>query len=278
MKDKIELIGNSEIQHGKASNRIYLMKLGKDAGVELIDQLQRLAVDRGYGKIIAKVPETQENLLRKKGFIKEAAIPGYFMDDNTCLFMGHYLNPERARITDCNQLEAVLEKAESTKDQYMLTNIQKDMDIRELNCDDAEEMADVFDKVFVSYPFPVFDPNYIRKTMDGHIIYFGIAVEGKLAAIASCETDQENKSCEMTDFAVLPKYRGNAFAQVLLIKMEKEMKSMGYTTFYTIARAASFGMNATFSKMGYRYGGRLTNNTQIGGQIESMNVWHKKVI
>jgi beta-lysine N6-acetyltransferase len=34
-------------------------------------------------------------------------------------------------------------------------------------------------------------------------------------------------------------------------------------------------MNKTFAALGYRYGGTLVNNTQICGDLESMNVWHK---
>jgi hypothetical protein len=36
-------------------------------------------------------------------------------------------------------------------------------------------------------------------------------------------------------------------------------------------------MNITFAKLGYRYGGRLINNTNISGSIESMNVWYKSL-
>ena len=39
----------------------------------------------------------------------------------------------------------------------------------------------------------------------------------------------------------------------------------------------SAGMNITFSKNGYKYGGTLVNNTDISGQIESMNVWFKNL-
>jgi hypothetical protein len=34
-------------------------------------------------------------------------------------------------------------------------------------------------------------------------------------------------------------------------------------------------MNITFARAGYRYAGTLVNNTQICGQLESMNVWYK---
>jgi len=53
------------------------------------------------------------------------------------------------------------------------------------------------------------------------------------------------------------------------------MKARGIKTAYTIARAASPGMNITFGRAGYAFSGRLKNNTQIAGDLESMNVWHK---
>jgi hypothetical protein len=53
------------------------------------------------------------------------------------------------------------------------------------------------------------------------------------------------------------------------------MRARNMKTPYTIARSASPGMNVTFVKSGYRYGGRVINNTNISGRIESMNVWYK---
>ena len=89
--------------------------------------------------------------------------------------------------------------------------------------------------------------------------------------------DTVSKNVEMTDFATLSKFRGNSYANLLLRFMENEMRSRGMQTAYTIARAISPGMNITFGKAGYTYGGRLINNTNIAGQIESMNVWHKNL-
>ena len=35
--------------------------------------------------------------------------------------------------------------------------------------------------------------------------------------------------------------------------------------------------NITFKRCRYRFGGKLTNNTHIAGQIESMWVWYKRL-
>jgi hypothetical protein len=59
--------------------------------------------------------------------------------------------------------------------------------------------------------------------------------------------------------------------------MEKEMQQKGIKMAYTIARAVSVGMNIVFAKLGYTYGGRLKNNTNISGEVESMNIWYKAI-
>ncbi len=59
--------------------------------------------------------------------------------------------------------------------------------------------------------------------------------------------------------------------------MEEKSFKLGIKTVFTIARAKSPGMNITFARSGYDYGGTLVNNTNISGQIESMNVWYKSL-
>jgi putative beta-lysine N-acetyltransferase len=79
----------------------------------------------------------------------------------------------------------------------------------------------------------------------------------------------------MTDFATHPDWLGHGLAVQLLDVMEDHMTERGICTAYTIARAISPGMNITFAKLGYQFGGCLVNNTNISGRIESMNIWHK---
>ena len=121
----------------------------------------------------------------------------------------------------------------------------------------------------------IFDGNYILKTMNKNINYFGIFENEKLVALASSEMDLVNLNTEMTDFATLHEYRGNNFSFHLLKEMEKDAKAKGIKTAYTIARAKSTGINMTFTKMDYEFGGTLINNTNICGNIETMNVWYK---
>ena len=110
-----------------------------------------------------------------------------------------------------------------------------------------------------------------------HVAYFGIEMDKDFVSLSSAEMDTISKNVEMTDFTTLREFRGNCNASVLLRFMENQMRSRKIQTAYTIARAISPAMNITFGKAGYTYGGRLINNTNIAGQIESMNVWYKKL-
>ena len=60
--------------------------------------------------------------------------------------------------------------------------------------------------------------------------------------------------------------------------MERHMLEKSFITSYTSARAVSYGMNGVFAKMGYKYAGKLVNNTCISGHIEHMNIWYKRLI
>jgi putative beta-lysine N-acetyltransferase len=148
-------------------------------------------------------------------------------------------------------------------------------DVKLLDKTHAPILSDLYRSVFASYPFPVFDPDYIKGSMDTHTLYFGVFNGGRLVAASGADMDMSNQNAEMTDFAVLPEYRQRRLASVLLNCMEREVKKHGINVFYTIARAMQPGINVTFAKAGYLFAGTLVNNTDIAGSIESMNVWYR---
>jgi putative beta-lysine N-acetyltransferase len=149
--------------------------------------------------------------------------------------------------------------------------------IRPCTPKDVNRMVEIYKKVFLSYPFPIHEDEYILKTMKDNIDYFCVETEGEIIALSSAEKDNADLNAEMTDFATLPEWRGNSLSVHLLQRMEEQVKIEGIKTVYTIARAASPGMNITFARTGYSFGGRLINNTNISGTIESMNVWYKQL-
>lgn len=277
-QDKIELFHNALIQHGPLSNRIYLMKLNNACSKVLIKKLDKLAKDNYYTKIFAKVPASEADIFFESEYQKEAEVPGFYHAQEAALFLARYLDPDRQKESSLLDIENVLDVAQKkNKKQPVANELPAGAVLRWCIPSDAKRISDLYRKIFPSYPFPIDNPDYITETMLNHIVYFGIEMDKRFIALSSAEMDTVSKNVEMTDFATLPKFRGNSYASLLLRFMENEMRSRGIQTAYTIARAISPGMNITFGKAGYTYGGRLINNTNIAGQIESMNVWHKNL-
>lgn len=281
MYDKIEKLLNSQIQHGNSSNRIYLMKLAKNDGPNIIAALDDLAKEKGYTKIFSKVAAADAELFLQAGHKAEGTIPGFFSGSEDAFFMGKYLDDSRAVPENAQQLEQILalarEKAQQGRAKAPKPSHNGDLIMDICTPDDAEEMAMVYKQVFPTYPFAIDDPEYIRQTMASHIVYYAARYAGNIVALSSSEMDEAAGNVEMTDFATLPHWRGNGLGLSLLSMMEEDMAKRGIKTAYTIARAVSPGMNITFAKAGYAFGGTLVNNTNISGRIESMNIWYKSL-
>lgn len=279
MHDTIETINGSLIQHGPVSDRIYLMKASLQHAGSLPENLYELATRKGYTKIFVKIPERLKPLFARAGYEEEANIPGYYNGSETCRLMSLFLSEKRAIPSNGELMEQVLHAALDTRVlKGAPDTIPEGHVLRMMTPGDAEEMSRIYRKVFASYPFPIHDPEYLVKTMSSHVMYFGVVMDSKLIALASCEMDLNASAVEMTDFATLPESRGKGLAVKLLYQMEQAMREQGLTTAFTIARAVSFGMNITFAKLGYQYTGTLVNNTQISGSMESMNVWYKPIL
>ncbi len=277
MPDIIDKIGGCLLHHGKSSNRIYLMKLADTHIPETITHLDYMAAVNNYTKIIAKVPAWAKNRFEACGYKSEATVPGFYNGTIDTLFMGKFLSATRELEDAADIILKVLSSACQCRGRQSVESLPNGFDWHIAQELDAQKISDVYRQVFRSYPFPIHDADYIRKTMRENIVYFCITKDREIVSVASCEMDVEAQNVEMTDFATLPTFRGNGFACFLLAKMEQEMLARSIKTAYTIARSVSFGMNITFAKMNYNYAGTLINNTDICGSTESMNVWYKSL-
>lgn len=274
MGDQIQKLGNSQIQHGLDNNRIYLMKLDPADLPGIVEQLGTLAAEKGYTKIFAKVPAPHATAFTADGYRKEGAIPKFYKGETDAAFLGKFIDPAREITPQRDEIEQIITLAQSTHGRPG-DELSNEYSLRPAVEADAKKLAAVYKQVFASYPFPIHDPDYLIETMRSHVCYFVAEKDGKIAAASSGEMDRENRNAEMTDFATLPEHLGNGLAVHLLKFMEPEMRKRNIVTLYTIARAVSPGMNITFAKCGYVFGGTLINNTQISGSIESMNLWYK---
>lgn len=281
-RDIFERIESSLIQHGPLSNRIYLIKMGDFSATSLknlITALSEKAEANSYSKIFVKVPESAAESFLDAGYTKEAGVPALYSGRESGFFLSKFLSDERRYDKDADLLDDVLKTALSKKPSVgrSVKDNERTFIIRQCTGDDVEAMSKLYKRVFDSYPFPIDDPAYLLKTMSSHIDYFCVESRNAMIALSSAEKYSDYMNAEMTDFATLPESRGKGIATALLKHMEDYLKAGSICTCYTIARAQSYGMNITFAKMGYSYGGRLINNTNIAGKLESMNVWYKHV-
>jgi lysine 2,3-aminomutase len=277
--DKIEKINNSTIQHGKNNNRIYLMKLDKKDYPEIIKKLNSIAKKNEYTKIFVKIPKWAIDEFKKEGYIQEGHIPNFYNNKTDAYFFSKFIDKNRADLAPDKrkQIDKNIKLAQSKKKPYLNVEFRPGLKLKILNEGNIDDLAELYKQVFESYPFPIFNPEFIKTTMNDNVVYFGIYDKHNLIAAASSEMDVKSQNAEMTDFATLPDYRGHNLSLTLLREMEAEMRQRKIKTLYTIARSHSPGMNITFAKLNYSYSGTLINNTDIFGKIESMNIWYKNL-
>ncbi|NLT11713.1 MAG: putative beta-lysine N-acetyltransferase [Clostridiaceae bacterium] len=274
--DRIENLDGAVIHHGPSNNRIYLLNCPENKLSGIHEPLLSLAEKNGYGKIILKIPAKHFPFFGSEGYTEEAHIPGFYDGTGDCVFAAYYLDPARQLLENDFEIQSILEQAKQRPSgRSIVKPCPSNCIVEELNSEDANNVARLYRDVFATYPFPIHDPDYILSTMNSHVIYFGVKQAHTLIAVSSIEADPSKRNGEMTDFATLPGARGKGLAGLLLRTMHEKFEALGYLTAYTIARAVSPGMNYTFSSAGYTYGGTLINNTQISGQLESMNIWYK---
>ena len=271
MYDTIESIYGSTVQHGPHNDRLYVIHLDSAQEDTLLAELDQRALRHGYGKVFAKIPEGSWETFKSAGYIREAVIPRFFSGRTDCYFVGKFFADRLRTEEDFTDLMKIVE------DKTFLdrNGVKEGPLIERCSEKDAARLADCYQTAFKSYPFPVFDAGYLKMMMAENVTYYCIREEGALQAIAATESEIGDLYAEMTDFATLPPYRGQGYASALLNHMERELRAAGIITAFTIARAASLGMNKAFKKCGYTYAGLLVNNTQISGRIESMTVWYK---
>ena len=272
MTDRVESLHGSLIQHGPHNRRIYVMRFNAEAATRLLPTLDRLAEEKGYGKICAKIPVPHWRAFRTAGYIQEAVVPGFYSGRTDGLFVGKFFSArrrqEKSQPTDSPPPQGSPEGAPGGDASHPVTA-----------CTPADigDLSGLYRQVFASYPFPIQEPGFINQAMRKHVYYFGVRIDRRLVAAAAAESHPAERHCEMTDFATLPAFRGRGCAGSLLDRLQEEARRRDLITAYTIARADSPGINRIFTRRGYRYAGRLVKNSQIGGRIRSMNVWYRRL-
>lgn len=238
-----------------------------------IEKAEELVQAYQAEKLIVKGRQEQYEKLVEHGFQCEAVIDGYFLGSNLVFFCKYYTIKRRTS-QQWIQEDQIIKQVLALEGQKQTTP-PAEYQIKKCSYDDADALALLYGNVFQIYPTPLYDPQYIRRTLDEGTIYYSFQTNGVIVSAASAEVNSFYKNAELTDCATLPEHRKHGLMKILLEKLEEELKMANIYCAYSIARSLSFGMNAALHQLSYSYRGRLMNNCYIFDKLEDMNVWVK---
>ncbi|MDZ5723121.1 putative beta-lysine N-acetyltransferase, partial [Bacillus sp. SXabc123] len=260
------------LDHDDFNKRIRVVRY--DGAIEkALPDIVAAAKEEDAEKIIVYTKQHDEAVLAKHLFVPEGFLKGYYLGHPACL-MVRYLTEKR------RQTDSYIEEQETIEALYRTaphhhSETTPVFTMRKAETNDMYQLSMLYKKVFRTYPTPVFDPAYIEKTMNENTMYYLMFDHDRLISAASADSNPGLGHAEITDCAVLPEYRGRSLTSFLIEALEKEMAEKDIFHVFSLARAASFGMNAVLYHSGYQYGGRLINNCYIAEGLENMNIWCK---
>lgn len=247
---------------------------GRQGLAALGEYLISLAREQGFGKVLAEVREADWEQFVGRGFAPEGIIPGYF-EGEVAYCVSYFTNPDRQASSRLAKENAILEQVLSVEPVWTPV-IDSRFTLEPCTADDAPELAQLFRKVFTTYPTPLHDPAYVRDLIRREEAIFRLVRDGRrLVSAAAAEIDWQKRNAEMTNCATLPDYRGEGLMAAILADLEPAVQEREIGCLFSLARASSHGMNLVLRRLGYRFRGRLINNCHIMGDFEDMNIWVK---
>jgi len=243
-------------------------------GAALGDALREEAEATGSGRVVVLTNDELVPGLEASGYTCEAVMPGFYNGERDCAVLGLALEAEREVLGDeaaVARVEEILEAKRGT------TARAVDVETHRAEVDDAEAIAALIAETFSQYPTPSGDPDYIAKSIARGTPFRTVEVEGRVVACASADLVREAQTAELTDCATLPTFRGHGFMRALLTDLMGDLEYIGYPTAFTLARAVEPGINVAFQRLGFELRGRMVRSCRIGGGLEDMNVWSRRL-
>lgn len=242
----------------------------------LTTRLDYLAQKNNFGKVYLKAKNDDWEKFLPHGYILEGIFKDYHNGENA-YSLAKFFTKARRYSESFEKENEIIEEVSRYKPEELNIELPKGYLIRDASKEDIPKLIKLYDRVFETYPIPLNEPLYLEKLMDSDVYFMVIERDGNIVSAASADYSEKYENAEITDCATHPDERGNGLMSILIDALEKEMKERGITCLYSIARSLSFGMNMVFKKHRYTYTGRLTNNCNIFGKFEDMNIWVKKI-
>ena len=258
------------------NSRIKLIQYSRNDVEALLQHLEELAKEKDIGKVLIYANPEDISFFEELGFQREGEISGFFQGNPACI-LSRFLEEDRALQKDEEKKDEIVEMAEQVESIKERPLLDPKYQLRHATKEDAEQLAELYQLVFETYPTPIHDPDFIRKCMD-HDVYFTVVTDGnRIVSSASADVFTHFQCAEITDCATHPEHRGNGLLSAIIYDLELRMKEMGIAHLFSLTRAVSTGMNMVISKLGFEYKGRLIQNSQISGDFEDMNIWVKEL-
>jgi putative beta-lysine N-acetyltransferase len=267
-------IDKTKIYYDIINNRVKILN-NSNISIQSLNEIISFASSHNVGKIICNSDIENVKSFSEQGFCIEGKIDGFYKGKDA-ICMSYFIDSSRKNSTDTVEKNWIIKQCLKKKNTYNFSDTIK-YSIRTATPDDVGEIVDLFSTVFLSYPTPVYDQDYLRQTMNGKILYKVAVFEGKIVGIASADMDSVNLNAEMTDCATYPEHRGKGILSNIIYQLEVELKNMNFITLYSLSRAINPGINMVLSKHNYNYAGRLIKNCNICNAFEDMNIWAKKL-
>ena len=219
-------------------------------------RIDEIAKAHALTKVFIKSREDDWQTFLSKGCMLEGIYKGYFNGcDAYCMAM--YDDLERRTSDYWMEEDHIFQQVLALPLKPDRPLVPNNFTLRIARLEDAEQLSDLYGHIFQTYPTPMNDPIYVEKTMQEGTIYYLVESQNQLISAASAEINSIYANAEMTDCATLPAYRNQGLMRLLMHALEDELIARKIICAYSLSRALSFGMNAVFYQMGYRYYGRL---------------------
>ncbi|GFO62635.1 hypothetical protein M1B72_20455 [Geomonas paludis] len=274
MTDEIEKMGKSLLRHDHRDGQAVLMYLDPGDAPGIVADLERVAISRGYTKVCARIPAAHARHFVAAGYQLEAAIPHFYGEGDTGCFMTRFFVKEQMLERAPMLRNAVLATTELQPPAPAVT-LAEGGTLRLARAADVDRVAALYGEVGVAKSAAVHDPRFLEAALNRGDLFLGVWVAEAPVAICAAHLDAASGSGELAHFAVNPQHRGRGHALLLLQGMAQALSPLGVRLLWSAVRAYAPGINITFARGGYCYGGTLTNSTNIYGTLESVNVWYK---
>lgn len=281
MSNAVDYGYNESLEIGHSNASVFVDKINKRLRLtgysgdlnEIAPALAEMAQKLALGKVIIFAPQQDSADLESSGYGCEGKITAYFRGETAYVYT-LFTDPRRKQ-SGYRQQEAELLNTIKHSQPAARNSDLGDLQIRTAGEEDIEKLLQLYSRTFKSYPSPLMEKAYMQQIMRRNVVFICAFNGNQPVSSASLEMDLENANAELTDCATLSQYRGRGLLQEIMNRLEDRAREIGLVVLYSLARAGSYGMNASLHKLGYNFEGKLVNNCHIGGRYENMNIWVK---